>query len=90
MSDYAQTATPGVSVKVSIDWTELGAHIADASSEEQATFLEAWANTMSVWFDDAYEMQLGYVGNEMNDPDADYSLPHIRRLLEGILTRISS
>lgn len=88
MSDYTETNVPGVQVKASIDWGQLGRHIADADSEEQAVFLEGWAEQMGTWKPGMAEMQCAYVGEKVADPEWEMSRDHIVTLLSNLLAFI--
>lgn len=90
MTGYAKTEVPGIAVKVSLEWAELGRHIADANSEDQAQFLEAWASAMHTWEALPAEMQMQFVADEVNNLDNDYEVDHMRWLLAGLLERLDS
>lgn len=89
MSDYSHTTVSGVDVAVQIDWTDLGTTISDASSDEQAAFIQAWADAMSVWNITSAEMQLQYIADRIMDLDLEFDRDRIRWLLSGILDRIT-
>tara|TARA_R100000365_G_scaffold3491_1_gene11671 strand:- start:5277 stop:5582 length:306 start_codon:yes stop_codon:yes gene_type:complete len=85
---YTETNVPGVHVKSSIDWDKLGRHIADASSTDQAEFLEGWAEQMATWKPGLAELQCAHVGETVNDPEWEMSRDHIVTLLSNLLAFI--
>jgi hypothetical protein len=89
MSEFAQTKVPGVAVKVEIDWPEVGRHAADANAEDQALFIDGWADAMQVWTDTAAQAQLDHIAAQFLDPENEYETEHIEWFLKGLLERIT-